>query len=101
MTGCLVRINTFALGLVGLSYTHKEVAELVEQSSLEGFSHEITNHITGGTPLDGQFLVPNTVRHEEVADVDMCGTLSTGALLFFSRRIALWLSWNRMFLAKL
>jgi hypothetical protein len=82
--------RTVTLGLGGLSCTHQEISELREQSSLERFGHEIAYHIAGGTPLDAQFLIADTIRHKEVPDVDVLGALATrGFAIFFEENGAL------------
>jgi hypothetical protein len=79
------------IGLVGLSYTHQEISELSEQSTLERFGHKIAYHIAGGhTPLDAQFLIADTICHKELSDVDVLGTLATrGFAILFEENSAL------------
>jgi hypothetical protein len=70
--------------LVDLDHTHKLVSELLEQRTLERFSHKISNHEASGTPLHIEFFSTDWIGHKEVSNIDVLCTLATRgfAILF-------------------
>jgi hypothetical protein len=47
------------------------VSELPKQASLSGLHQNIRNHVTGGAPLDSEFLLVNPICYKEIVDVDV------------------------------
>ena len=78
---------------VGQNYSHDYIPKFLEQISLEWFSHKISCHPIYGAPLHSYLLLfIRSVTNNNRLFMWLV-LLIPEAILFFSRIMALWLSW--------
>ena len=62
---------------------HDRVSKLCEESALVGFSHIITNHVSGGTPFHREIFFTDLISYKLVSNVDVLGTFAAGGFAIF------------------
>jgi hypothetical protein len=71
------------IALESLLGVHNEVAELVEELTLEGFSEKVTDHLASWAILHREFIAINSVGYKIVPTVEVFGSFAAGLAAIF------------------
>ncbi len=72
------------------NHSHDLVSELPEQSTLQGFGHEVSDHVSGWTPDQWYVALVDSIGNKEVPNIDMLRMLAARSLsILFQKNCAL------------